>query len=74
MALSPFFRSPFTDLTGCLVNHQTYDKCGKLELEMMECLEAYGIERGRSKCADLISDFHECVSMTKQIYRFHVRT
>uniref|UniRef100_A0A0K8TPV2 Putative ubiquinone oxidoreductase n=1 Tax=Tabanus bromius TaxID=304241 RepID=A0A0K8TPV2_TABBR len=71
MSLGPFFRSPFTDLTGCVINHQQYDKCGELEMDMMDCLEAYGLERGKRKCADLISDFQECVGMKKQLLRFH---
>jgi len=72
MSLTPFLRLPLTDLTGCLINHQTYDKCGKFEMKMMECFEAYGLERGKRECADLISDFQECVGMQKQLMRFHV--
>ncbi|KAH8377232.1 hypothetical protein KR093_004330 [Drosophila rubida] len=72
MSLSPFLRLPLTDLTGCLINHQSYDKCGEFEMKMMDCLEAYGFERGKQKCADLISDFQECVGMGKQLKRFHV--
>ncbi|KAH8409590.1 hypothetical protein KR222_008973 [Zaprionus bogoriensis] len=71
MSLTPFLRLPLTDLTGCLINHQTYDKCGKFEMKMMDCLEAYGLERGKKQCADLIGDFQECVSMQKQLLRFH---
>lgn len=69
---APFFRSPFTDLTGSLVNHQQYDKCGNMEMQMMECMEAYGYERGKLKCKDLIEDFHECYTMRKQILRWKV--
>ncbi|TDG44513.1 hypothetical protein AWZ03_009091 [Drosophila navojoa] len=71
MSLSPFLRLPLTDLTGCLINHQTYDKCGNFEMKMMDCLEAYGMERGKKQCADLIADFQECVGMQKQLLRFH---
>lgn len=42
-------------------------------MKMMECFEAYGLERGKRECADLISDFQECVGMQKQLMRFHVR-
>uniref|UniRef100_A0A1A9WKV3 Uncharacterized protein n=1 Tax=Glossina brevipalpis TaxID=37001 RepID=A0A1A9WKV3_9MUSC len=69
MSLSPFFRLPLTDLTGCLLNHQTYDKCGQFEMDMMECLEAYGAERGKIKCKELIDDFGECFNMRKQMLR-----
>ncbi|XP_053960997.1 NADH dehydrogenase [ubiquinone] iron-sulfur protein 5 [Anastrepha ludens] len=71
MSLGPFLRTPFTDLTGCLINHQSYEKCGKMEMEMMECLEAYGVEKGQKMCADIIADFSECVGVRKQLLRFH---
>jgi len=67
--ITPFFRSPFTDLTGALVNAQHQDKCGDMEMKMMECLEAYGIQKGKIKCADLIDDFQECYTMRKQQLR-----
>jgi NADH dehydrogenase (ubiquinone) Fe-S protein 5 len=54
-----------------MINHQQYDKCGEREMNMMECLEAYGMERGKKKCQDLIQDFQECVGMKKQLMRFH---
>jgi hypothetical protein len=71
--ITPFFRSPFTDLTGALVNTQHYDKCGPFEMKMMECLEAYGTVAGETKCAVLIDDFNECYTMRKQQLRTHVR-
>lgn len=67
--VTPFFRSPFTDLTGGLINAQHFHKCGELELRMMECLEAYGLNKGNIKCSDLIDDFHECYTMRKQMNR-----
>lgn len=73
MSLGPFFRSPFTDLTGCVINHQTYGKCAEFEMNMMDCLEAYGVNRGVEKCKDLIADFQECAGMKKQILRFTVK-
>ena len=72
MSVSPFLRTPFTDLTGSLINHQQYDKCGEMEMNMMECMEAYGMDKGIRKCSDLIDDFKECSSMRKQLLRFHV--
>lgn len=71
--VTPFFRSPFTDLGGALVNAQHYDKCGELEMKMMECLEAHGAVRGQKVCADVIDDFHECFSLRKQQLRTLVR-
>lgn len=70
--LTPYLRNPLTDLTGCLVNHQQYGRCGDFEIDMMECLEAYGLEKGRKKCADLIDDFNECHTQRKQLLRFNV--
>lgn len=73
MSMGPFFKSPLTDLTGCVVNHQMYDKCADMEMNVMDCLEAYGIERGLKKCKDLIADFQECAGMKKQQLRLEVR-
>ncbi|XP_055387541.1 NADH dehydrogenase [ubiquinone] iron-sulfur protein 5 [Condylostylus longicornis] len=71
MASSPFLKTPLTDLTGCVINHQHYDKCGEFEMNMMDCLEAYGLDRGKKKCADLIADFQECAGMRKQMLRYN---
>lgn len=70
--VNPALRSPFTDLTGCLLNHQNHDKCGRMEMNMMDCLEAYGAQRGKIKCKDLIDDYKECYSMRKQLLRMEV--
>jgi NADH dehydrogenase (ubiquinone) Fe-S protein 5 len=69
MPLTPFFRTPFTDFTGGLINAQHYDKCGQFELDVIECLEAYGQDRGKLKCRDLIEDFNECLTLTKRTMR-----
>ncbi|XP_041984777.1 NADH dehydrogenase [ubiquinone] iron-sulfur protein 5 [Aricia agestis] len=70
MSLSPFFRSPFTDITGGIVSHQMLGECQKQEMQYMDCLEAYGLDRGKVKCADLFSNFHECQTKTLQFKRF----
>lgn len=72
MPLTPFFRSPLTDFTGGLINSQHYGRCGEFELDMLECIEAYGQDRGKIKCKVLIEDFHECITMTKQTARLDV--
>lgn len=72
MSMSPFFRTPLTDLTACVVNHQQYDKCGEHEMRKLECLEAYGMDLGLKKCKLLIEDFQECVGMRKQLSRVEV--
>lgn len=58
--LSPPFRTPFTDLTGCVISHQWHGKCKDFEMRAIDCLEAYGLNRGLEKCNDLIEDFKEC--------------
>ncbi|KAF5289858.1 hypothetical protein FQR65_LT01992 [Abscondita terminalis] len=66
MSVSPAFRSPFTDLTGCLVSHQWYGPCRDMELKVMDCLEAYGLNKGIEKCDLLIRDFQECAGRRLQ--------
>ncbi|XP_013193512.1 NADH dehydrogenase [ubiquinone] iron-sulfur protein 5 [Amyelois transitella] len=68
--ISPFIRSPFTDITGGLVSHQLLDRCAKQEMAFMDCLEAYGLDRGLKKCQALFEDFHECQTYCKQLKRF----
>lgn len=71
--ISPFFRSPITDLTGGLISHQLFGRCAKQEMDMADCLEAYGLDRGFRKCRDIIGDFIECHTLSKQFRRFSVR-
>ncbi|KAM3956686.1 NADH dehydrogenase [ubiquinone] iron-sulfur protein 5-like [Aphomia sociella] len=70
MSISPFLRSPFTDITGGIVSHQLGSRCQLEEARYMDCLEAYGLERGKVKCSHLFGDFHECHTLTKQFKRF----
>lgn len=72
MAVQPLLRTPLTDLTSCLLNHQHYGKCAQFEMEMVECMEAYGVHQGMKRCKPIMDDFNECVSMNKQIYRIFV--
>lgn len=69
MAFTPWIRSPFSDVTGALVTHQWYGRCADLELKLLDCMEAYGINRAETKCETLIKDFNECNSRSKQINR-----
>lgn len=71
--ISPFLRSPFTDITGGMVSHQLLGRCQMQEMEMMDCMEAYGLERGLKKCRYLLDDYRECHTTLKQYKRFHVR-
>lgn len=72
--LSPVFRSPVTDLFGSVINHQQYGRCARYEMKMMECMEAYGLDKGKVKCVDMIDDFNECHYMTKQYLRHMVKS
>lgn len=71
MALSPAFRNPITDLTGCMINYQG-SKCAQFEMNMMECYEVYGVDRGGKMCKELIEDFQECTGLDKQMLRVEV--
>ncbi|KAJ8717424.1 hypothetical protein PYW08_005823 [Mythimna loreyi] len=68
--ISPFFRSPWTDITGGIVSYQMLGRCQKQEMAMMDCLEAYGLGRGLVKCKYLLNDYQECHTRTKQFKRF----
>lgn len=70
MSISPFIRSPFTDITGGLISHQMLGRCQKEEMRYMDCLEAYGLERGKKKCDIYYDDYRECHTYTKQFKRF----
>lgn len=72
--LSPVIRTPVTDLFGSVINHQQYGRCTRFEMNMMECLEAYGLDKGKVKCVDLIDDFNECHYSTKQYLRHMVKS
>lgn len=74
MSISPAFRTPFTDLTGHIGNHQYYSKCGPLEMKLMNCFEAYGLRKGQIVCSDIMEDFNECVLKRKQHKRIEVIT
>jgi len=52
--------------------------CADFELNMAECLEAYGVRKGYDLCYKYIEDLHECKSKHLQtmrsVYINHVRT
>uniref|UniRef100_A0A7R9F154 NADH dehydrogenase [ubiquinone] iron-sulfur protein 5 n=1 Tax=Timema bartmani TaxID=61472 RepID=A0A7R9F154_9NEOP len=68
MSINPILRTPFTDITSTVLVHQK-GKCTPLELRMLNCFEAYGIERGKTLCNDILEDFHECCTHKKQLQR-----
>jgi len=67
--LAPAFRTPITDLTGNLITSQSNKRCADFEMRAMECLEAYGVQKGRAKCVDYMDDLRECMFRTKQLGR-----
>ncbi|XP_045452282.1 NADH dehydrogenase [ubiquinone] iron-sulfur protein 5-like [Melitaea cinxia] len=68
--VSPFIRTIFTDITGSMLSHQMLGRCATHEMAMMDCIEAYGWDRGSRKCKPLIEEFKECQTNTKQFKRF----
>ncbi|KAG7172029.1 NADH dehydrogenase [ubiquinone] iron-sulfur protein 5-like [Homarus americanus] len=67
--IAPAFRTPLTDLTGGILTHQSSSKCADFEMRAMECLEAYGVQRGKTRCIDYLDDLRECTYKTKQLSR-----
>nr|CAI5835761.1 unnamed protein product [Callosobruchus analis] len=71
LPVSPWLKSPLTDLTQALVSHQWYGECADMEMKALDCMEAYGLDRGLKKCELLIKDFQECALKTKQKNRLY---
>ncbi|CAH1962061.1 unnamed protein product [Acanthoscelides obtectus] len=67
--ISPWLKSPLTDLTQAMVSHQWYGACADMEMKALDCLEAYGLDRGLTRCETLIKDFQECAQKNKQYKR-----
>lgn len=61
-----WWKSPFTDIGGDLFSHQYFGRCADIEMKVVDCLEAYGLLRGKQKCDELIQDFNECSHRNKQ--------
>ncbi|TOF75372.1 hypothetical protein CGJ15_27060, partial [Vibrio parahaemolyticus] len=66
---APAFRTPFTDIGGRVLTHQSTKKCADFEMRAMECLEAYGVQRGKTICIDYLDDLRECAFETRQMAR-----
>lgn len=67
LPLTPFLRIPFTDIFGVLVTNQWNGRCGDIEMKVIDCLEAYGLDRGMKKeCKLQLSDYNECLTNHKQ--------
>lgn len=70
-SMSPFFKSPITDLTGVTISHQWLGRCQQQELKALDCMEAYGLERGERECRALLNDYTECTLRHKQRARYY---
>ncbi|CAH0590073.1 unnamed protein product [Chrysodeixis includens] len=69
--ISPFLRSPMTDITGGIISYQLLGECARQEMELMDCMEAYGLDRGLMKCQKYVEDYSECHRKVKQFRRFY---
>lgn len=67
MPVTPYIRSPLSDLTGPLLTHQNFGQCGNLEMQVIHCYENYGKDLASRKCADIIDDYKECFLKQKQV-------
>lgn len=67
--ISPVLRTFITDIFSPLVSFQSHPRCATRELEVVDCLEAYGLHHGQEKCRILMDDFRECVLQSKQRHR-----
>lgn len=45
------------------------DACGEFEINLAECLEAYGVAEGQYRCKKYSDDAHECRAGTMSQYR-----
>merc|ERR1719458_1820544 len=55
----PWLWLPFTDMFSSWFTNCN-NRCGKLELAAMECMEYYGFKNGKVICKDHYEDFMEC--------------
>ncbi|MCL4121703.1 UNVERIFIED_CONTAM: hypothetical protein GTU68_034499 [Idotea baltica] len=56
-----------TRVTGPLLTYQRSPRCRDFEMRYMECLDAYGIRMGRTKCKDYMEDLRECANSVKTV-------
>lgn len=72
--ITPFFRNFWTDVFGSMSTFQEHPECANRELQVVDCLEAYGVIGGKTKCRVLLDDFRECVMKGKQFQRVKIMT
>ena len=59
--VTPLFRSNADVVNMFIRNRRDALECGELEMNALECLEAYGLRRGHKLCSNFVNDFRECV-------------
>ncbi|XP_017879575.1 uncharacterized protein LOC108624651 [Ceratina calcarata] len=58
--------SPVSDMIKVSVHVQDDGLCRDFELQLAECVEAYGFYRGQTKCEAMIHDLSECLKGEKR--------
>lgn len=67
MKVAPFIRTPLTDIVAHSMTYQSSDACPDFEMRTVECIEAYGLVKGKQKCKDYMADLEECLHKHKQV-------
>ena len=67
--LDPIIKTKVTTYLEPFVDAQKYENCGDFVMRLGDCLEAYGVHKGKTVCQDFISDYNECMTMGKSKQR-----
>ena len=65
--MASWFKNPLTEIFDFSYNLQHDPICGKIELGMVNCLEAYGLPQGFYRCRDHMDDYYECITFEKRV-------
>ncbi len=60
LQVTPLFRSNLDVMNFTSKCRSKHRECGDLEMDAIECLEAYGATRGKKICDNYIRDYQEC--------------
>ena len=52
-------------------NEGRRETCADIEINVSDCLEAYGLIKGRTECVKFIEDFQECKYAALRNMRYH---
>lgn len=70
--VAPMFKGPPTDAFHLTTNLQLTGECAPYELHYVDCMEAYGHQKGKEKCRLILEDMYECVTKIKRMRRVHL--